>query len=382
MTQQTLPFAGEPCSSQAASQRPRILVVEDEQGIRELLVEILNGQNCETEVAATGLEALHQLKSNAYDLVLLDLNMPVVTGLELLRSGKGDWRDTGFIVLTGCGEISTAVEAMRLGALDYVRKPFTPDEIISAVHKARAQVAQRTEDSRRKLESLVSYQFEQLASAEAELARNSEAALEALVAALDARECETQNHSKRVSEYAAYLASAMGMPPAQIDVVRRAGMLHDIGKIGVSDRILLKKGPLSKSEWALMKAHPEIGQRILQTLPSLERESEIVLTHHERCDGTGYPHKLRGAQIPFGSRIFSVVDSFDAMTSDRPYRLAMPFEAAAEEILRCSGSQFDPDVVRVFERIPLETWAGMRARSIKRGVRPALADRQQERLLA
>ncbi|HUA20499.1 MAG TPA: HD domain-containing phosphohydrolase [Bryobacteraceae bacterium] len=382
MIQQTLPFAKNPVSGPAAA-RCRILVADDEPAICDLLEGIFESENFETEVAKTGLEALQALRNQTFDLVLLDLNMPMIGGLELLRSEEASARDTGFIVLTGCGDISTAVEAMRLGALDYVLKPFDLQEVLTAVHKARAQVIQRAEDNRRKMELLVGHQFEQLASAEAEVARNSEVALEALVAALDARECETQNHSKRVSEYAAYLAAEMGVKGPAMGVIRRAGMLHDIGKIGVPDRILLKKGPLSKSEWAQMMTHPEIGRRILQTLPSLEREAEIVLTHHERYDGGGYPNKLSAGQIPFGSRIFSVVDTLDAMTSDRPYRRAMPFETAQEEIQRCSGSQFDPAVVRVFQTIPREAWAAIRARCMKRPAGAAAAsDRSPQRMLA
>ena len=381
MTQQTLLIPGGPFPAPAQT-RCRILVADDEAAVRGLLVGILQEEDFETEVAATGLEALQALRSHTYDLVLLDLNMPVISGLELLRSEHAAAHDGGFIVLTGCGDISTAVEAMRLGALDYVLKPFAPADLVAAVHKACLQVAQRAEDNRRKVESLVGQQFEQLANAEAELARNSDMALEALVAALDARECETQNHSKRVSEYAVYLASAMGIESPQLAVIRRAGMLHDVGKIGVSDRILLKKGPLSKSQWSQMMAHPEIGRRILQTLPSLEREAEIVLTHHERYDGDGYPNKLHATQIPFGSRIFAIVDTLDAMTSDRPYRSALSFETALEEILRCSGSQFDPEVVRVFQGIPHETWAGIRTRTLKREPGSGVSNPKQHRIIA
>ena len=362
-------------------ERGRVLVVEDEPAIRGLLVEILEPTGFDISVASTGLEAVHALQSEDFELMLLDLNMPAMGGLELLRSRGSVVRETGILILTGCNDITTAVEAMQLGALDYVLKPFDADRVIDAVRKARQRMAQRAEENRGRLDVLLS-QSEQLSRVEAELAQNSERALEALVAALDARERETQNHSKRVSEYAVHLATVMGVDEATLGVIRRGGMLHDIGKIGVSDRILLKEGPLSQSEWLEMKNHPDVGHGILQTLPDLEAEAELVLTHHERFDGTGYPSHLKGSQIPMVSRIFAVADSFDAMTSNRPYRRAMSWEAAFEEIGRCSGTQFDPEVVQAFRSIPLDTWITIRTRTVKQAPNSANSNRLLKQLLA
>lgn len=185
-----------------------------------------------------------------------------------------------------------------------------------------------------------------------EVQRRLEAAyrgtLEVLVAALDARECETHRHSERVAQYTRFLAEKMGIKGKDLEDIYRGALLHDIGKIGIPDAILLKPTSLTEEEWKVMKRHPEMGRRILLNVEFLKPATEIVFAHEERFDGTGYPKGLRGAQIPLGCRIFAVMDAVDAMAFDRPYRKAMPFEAAVQEILKGVGSQFDPAVVEVF----------------------------------
>jgi putative nucleotidyltransferase with HDIG domain len=185
-----------------------------------------------------------------------------------------------------------------------------------------------------------------------EVQRRLEAAyrgtLEVLVAALDARECETHRHSERVAQYSRFLAEKMGMKAEELEDIYRGALLHDIGKIGVPDAILLKPTSLTEEEWKVMKKHPEMGQRILLNVEFLKPATEIVISHEERFDGSGYSRGLRGDQIPLGSRIFAVMDALDAMAFDRPYRKAIPFEAVVREILKGSGSQFDPKVVEAF----------------------------------
>jgi HD-GYP domain-containing protein (c-di-GMP phosphodiesterase class II) len=182
--------------------------------------------------------------------------------------------------------------------------------------------------------------------------------MEALVAALDARECETHRHSERVAKYARFLAENMGVKGGELEDIYRGALLHDIGKIGVPDAILLKPASLTEEEWTIMKKHPEIGERILLGVAFLKPAAELVLSHEERFDGAGYPRRLRGEEIPLGARIFAVMDALDAMAFDRPYRKGMPFEAAVAEIRRGAGAQFDPKVVEVFgENAPtLEGW--------------------------
>jgi putative nucleotidyltransferase with HDIG domain len=185
--------------------------------------------------------------------------------------------------------------------------------------------------------------------------------LEALGAALDLRDTETAGHSERVSRYALTLARAIGCTDERLKQIRRGSYLHDIGKIGIPDSILLKEGKLTPEEMAVMQGHVRIGYNIVCRIAFLAGAAEIVLTHQERYDGTGYPQGLVGPEIPFGARAFAVADTLDAMTSDRPYRRALPFEVARDEVVRESGRQFDPEVVQAFLKIPEKMWEGIRA---------------------
>jgi putative nucleotidyltransferase with HDIG domain len=186
--------------------------------------------------------------------------------------------------------------------------------------------------------------------------------LSALVAALDAREHETSDHSQRVVRYTLAIAQKMGLQSEQLDQIGRGALLHDIGKIGVPDSILLKAGPLTPAEWIEMRKHPEIGHQILQSIGFLNEAAEIVLSHQERWDGGGYPRRLKGAEIPLGARIFAIADTLDAMTSDRPYRRGVGYEEARAEIARCSGSQFDPACVQAFLSLSVQELTELRDR--------------------
>jgi putative nucleotidyltransferase with HDIG domain len=194
-------------------------------------------------------------------------------------------------------------------------------------------------------------QSKAVAAALAETERTYDATLQALSNALDVRDSETEGHSRRVVDYMELIIDQLAIPPGGLSNLRRGALLHDIGKIGVPDNVLRKPAALSELEWALMKRHPEHGARIIARIPFLEEVSLIVRHHHERWDGCGYPDRLAGEAIPLGARIFAVADSFDAMTSDRPYRRAMSLEEARCEVTRCRGSQFDPEVVDAFLRI-------------------------------
>src|SRR5207249_9956311 len=187
--------------------------------------------------------------------------------------------------------------------------------------------------------------------------------LKALAAALDTRDTETLGHSSRVSEYTIAIAQRMGVQEPVLTDIRRGALLHDVGKIGIPDAVLRKPGKLSPEEWVEMKRHPEIGHRILSGISFLERSLPIVISHQERFDGSGYPQGLRGEEIPLGARIFAVVDTLDAMTSDRPYRRALSYETARQEIIRNSGIQFDPSVVEVFLSIPPDDWKAVHGRN-------------------
>ncbi len=341
----------------------KILIVDDEAAIRTLLGEHLRLVGYEIALAANGADALEILSKSEFELVLTDVRMPGMSGLELLDEIMRTRSGVGVLMLTACEDLTLAVNAMRIGALDYVLKPFRLSEITVSVQEALERRRNRVEQTQRVrlLEETVTERTVELRRLLDRLHDASEVTLEALVAALDAREHETQAHSKRVSEYTLYLAREMGVDLSQLDVIRRGAMLHDIGKIGVSDSILLKPGKLTDEEWVDMQKHPQIGFWILEGIEALQPASEVVLSHHERYDGAGYPRKLPGASIPLGARIFSVADCLDSMTSDRPYRKALSYEDARVEIATFSGTQFDPEVVKYFLRVPLEIWMEIRS---------------------
>ncbi len=221
----------------------------------------------------------------------------------------------------------------------------------------RQRLIRENRQYQRKLEGIVEQQWGKLSLAVNELRQTYHATLEALTAALDLRDKETEGHSRRVTEYATVIARAMGLDGEAIGVIRQGALLHDVGKIGIPDSMLHKAGPLSPDEWDLMRRHPQIGYDLLRGIEFLDdAASTIVLHHHERYDGAGYPGKLAGSDIPPGARIFAVADTLDALTADRVYRKATSLEAAQQEIGRCSGTQFDPTIVNAFISIPKQTW--------------------------
>lgn len=349
----------------------RVLVVDDEEPVRILITRFLEDRGFDVSAAGEGREALDQLARDRFDLVLSDVRMPGIDGMSLLSEISRKYNDVGVVMLTGCEDVSMAVGAMKTGALDYILKPFHLEEVAASVEKA---LEKRDESLRkvrrvRELEQMVQEQSVELRKMLGHLHEASEGTLEALGAALDAREHETRAHSKRVSDYTVHLAREMGVEGEPLEVIRRGAMLHDIGKIGISDNILLKPGRLTEAEWKEMRRHPQIGFWILNGIDSLRSASDIVLSHHERFDGLGYPRQLKGTAIPLGARIFSVGDSLDAMTSDRPYHKGESYEIARREIVGNSGTQFDPDVVSRFLRVPPEVWEEIRQRSLREAPR-------------
>ena len=349
-----------------------VLVVDDEPAIRDLLFEGLKDSGFDCSVAANGAEALEQLRRRRFGLVLSDIDMPAMDGVKLLQRVKEAHPDVEVVMITGVVDVEVALRAMRMGANDYLTKPFNLEEVRLTVERAmekrrlllenreyqrdlEAKVAERTVEvvlKRREIEAL----YEKLQT-------SYETTLEALAAALDTRDTETQGHSVRVSEYTVVIARRMGVEEPELTEIRRGALLHDVGKIGIPDAVLRKPGKLTAEEWREMKLHPEIGGRILSGIKFLEKSLPIVMAHQERFDGSGYPRGLKGDEIPLGARIFAVVDTLDAMTSDRPYRKALGYDEAREEIVRNSGIQFDPKVVEVFLSIPPEEWKAMHRRN-------------------
>ncbi len=333
-----------------------ILVVDDEPMIRDPLAGYLSGQGFACDTAGTGSEALHKLEAADFALVIADIRMPGFSGLELLDSLAEDYPDVAVIMITAVADVQTAVHTMKQGAYDYITKPFNLDEVLKSVHRALHLRLLRLEDQKveENLQGLLQSKSSALNSALQDLKEHREITLETLMKALDARGHETQCHSQRVQAYSIHLAQHIGITSDQLTGLAHGALLHDIGKIGIPDGILLKAGPLTPSEWTIMKQHPVIGYEIVNDTKFLKRSTRVVLSHHERYDGKGYPNGLAGDDIPLEARIFSILDAYDAMTTDRPYRKALPAEVVKSELQGHSNSQFDPDVLQEFLKIPVE----------------------------
>ncbi len=340
----------------------RVLVVDDEASIREIVAAILCQEGYEAISSPTAEAALVALAERPYGLVITDLKMPVQDGLWLLAQVRSEHPDTAVIIMTGYGEVDSAVHALHLGAADYLTKPVRVNQLSTSVMRAleRRRLVQENQAYQQGLETLVREKTRALEAANHQISETYTLTLEALVTALDARECETGNHSQRVVRATLAIADRLGIVGEVREHIGRGALLHDIGKIGVPDQVLLKPGKLTEEEWDEMRKHPEIGARILSGISFLAPAAEIVLAHQERWDGKGYPRGLVGEEIPIGARIFAVADTLDAITSDRPYRRGRSLNYAREEIGRHAGTQFDPQVVESFLSISDEDWARIR----------------------
>jgi cyclic di-GMP phosphodiesterase len=338
--------------------KEKILVVDDEEAIREVISTLLDSQGLQCTTASNGKLGLEAFRKDTFDLVLSDIVMPEMDGLKLLGELRLDDPDVPVIMVTAMHDISIALEAIRAGAYDYILKPFEKDQLYLSVRRALEHrnlvLENRTYQS--DLEQLVAERTQQLSIALQDLEQSYDYTLEALGGALDAKDAETEGHCQRVTAFTITIARAMGVEKGLLRHIARGAFLHDIGKMGVPDNILTKPGPLTAEEREIMRRHCDIGFAVLERIPFLKEAAEIVLSHQECYDGSGYPRGLKGEQIPIGARIFAVADTLDAMISDRPYRKALPISAAREEIQRFSGKQFDPRVVEVFMAQPEKLW--------------------------
>lgn len=341
----------------------RILVVDDEEAIREIVSSMLTAAQFHPRQASSGREALSLLESGEeFDLVLSDLMMAEMDGIALLERAKEKFPDLPVVMVTAVHDISIALQAIRNGAYDYLLKPFEREQLLATVRRAleNRRLKRENDNYRTNLEALVAARTQQLKTAMSELVKSYDYTLEALGDALDMKDAETQGHCKRVTAFTIAIAQKMGLPKEEISVIARSAFLHDIGKMAIPDRILNKPGKLTPDEVDIMKEHAYRGYSILSKIPFLIEAAEIVYAHQERYDGTGYPRGLKGDEIPLGARIFSIADTLDAMTSDRPYRAAQSIQAAREEIESWSGRQFDPGIVKIFREIPNKFWEDLR----------------------
>lgn len=332
---------------------PVILIVDDEEPNRRVLVALLQAQGYRTAAAASGEAALDAMTTSLPDLILLDLGMPGLGGLATLRRLKGDARLAAVptIIVTGMADRSSRIAALEEGAEDYLTKPVDSKELTVRVRN-HLRLKEYNDVLREQSTSLE----RQVAERTATLAESYRETIYLLSAAAEHRDEDTGAHIRRVSRYASCLATALGLPPEIVDCVFYASPLHDIGKIGIPDGILLKPGPLTTEEWVIMRRHTSLGRRILErgSAPYLRMGAEIAQTHHERWDGSGYPDGLRGEQIPQCGRIMAIADQYDALRSARPYKPALPHTTTVKILTEGDGrthpGHFCPRVLEAFRR--------------------------------
>jgi putative two-component system response regulator len=321
---------------------PYCLIVDDEPRLRQVMVHLMRGDGFQCIEAGNGIEALEQLASHAVTLVLSDLRMPKMDGVELLREIRNRFPDCAVVMITAVADVEMAVNCLAIGAADYVIKPYQLEDV-------RARVAQALDKRRLILENRA-YRESLEERVQVQARRLEElflASVQSLAEALELKDPYTRGHSIRVSQYSSVIARSLGLGGEILRQIELGGHVHDIGKIGVRETVLNKADRLTPEEYEHIMTHPVLGWRILAPLlADTPNALNIVRSHHERFDGRGIPDGLRGAAIPLEARIAAAADAFDAMTSDRPYRASeMTLDMAVDEIRRCSGSQFDPAVV-------------------------------------
>ena len=317
-----------------------ILIVDDEPAGRDTLEAILSGEDYHLVMAENGIQALEKTRELLPDVILLDVMMPGMTGFEVCQAIRRDYQvaEIPVVMVTALDDRTSLMRGLESGADDFITKPFDRFELrarmlgITRLNRYRKLLNERAniEEAHRQL--LVAY----------------EATIEGWSRAMDLRDKETEGHTQRVTEMTLRLGQAMGMSVEQLVHVRRGALLHDMGKLGIPDQILLKTGRLTPEEWEIMRKHPQYAREMLEKIDYLLPALDIPYCHHEKWDGSGYPRGLRGEEIPIAARVFAIVDVWDALTSDRPYRKAMSPAEARKYIISQSGKHFDPLVVEEF----------------------------------
>ena len=352
-----------PAPTAAPTHKGRVLVVDDDVLIGHLIQRLLEPKGYEVVCEQTAAAARQRVDTNPgyFDVALVDLVLGKENGLQVLEYLQSKDEHLAKIIITGHASVESAVASLQRGAYDFVQKPLTQDSLVALMERAVTYRRLRQENARYQLhlEDMVREKSAALSEALMQVKQSYEFTLEALAAMLDARERTTGQHSQRARKFTLLLARELGLPPEDLEDIGRGALLHDIGKTGIPDEILLKRNALSPDQRAIIEHHPEIGYNIISATPFLSKAAEIVLSHHERFDGKGYPRGLRGKEIPLGARIFAVIDAYDAMRSTRSYREGMKPADAVAEIQHHSGTQFDPEVVTAFLRcLPLIEAAG------------------------
>jgi response regulator RpfG family c-di-GMP phosphodiesterase len=354
----------------------RLLIVDDEIAHQRVLAAMLEQNGIACKAVSSAQEALDLLRREPMDALVADLNMPRVSGMELLAEIRMRYPQLVFLMATGIEDVRVGVRAMRQGADDYLIKPLQMDAVMMSLERAfyKKSIELELENYRQSLEAMVCKRTVQLQNAVRDIEQSYADTLDALGAAIDLRDRQTSGHSRRVALCSINMLSRLHGTPAQLKTLMMGAFLHDVGKLAIPDAILLKPDVLTDKERRTMQRHVQIGYDLVKRIPFLADAAEIILSHHERWDGKGYPRRLKGNEIPLNARIFAVADALDAMTSDRPYRLASPLKDAQNEIRRLAGTQFDSEVVAVFLTIPDETWKAIREQASAIQMGAALAD--------
>ncbi len=374
-------------SSSSRSAAGHILLFTDDRSTAETVTKILQTEGLPVLAFHSPAKAMKHLASEAgtnlrIDLILLDtgshdkqlflwlkqISDPLLDQLGI--ESNSDRPQIPVLVLAHPDHVPQALRALQLGAYDYVTRPFSDDQLRAAIRRTLEYQRLRTQNElfRHHLEQLITARTEMLEHNMQQLESSYDVTLEALGHALDLKDAETEGHSKRVTAYTLALGRAVGLRETELRVVGRGAFLHDIGKMAIPDAILRKPARLTPEEQIIMRTHCERGYQMIRKIPYLQEAAEIVYSHQEHFDGSGYPRGLRGEQIHIGARIFAVADTFDAITSNRPYRKANTMEAARKEILRCAGTQFDPSVVDVFVATPDSIWQDLREGIMRDGL--------------
>lgn len=326
--------------------KENILIIDDEMAPRESIRMVLKDKY-DVATATGAHEGLEMMADRPVDLVVMDIKMPKMDGITALQQIKQKHPDTEVVLLTAYASLETARDAIRFGAFDYLIKPFDKDNVMLVVEKGlkKRRANKGLQLERDILLDRATYLEEQVDSARSNIMKYYEGTVEALNSTIDAKDHYTFNHSSRVAKLSAQLAEALGVAEKTVKEIQHAASIHDIGKVGIEENILNKNGGLTEDEYELIKKHPAIGVRIVQSIPFLDEAIPVILYHHERYDGKGYPEGIAGEGIPLAARIVGVADAVDAMMSNRPYRSALTLDDVLNELKNNAGKQFDGQVV-------------------------------------